>query len=79
MNIMALAFIHNLIPALLEGLAVAVVAFMIPAKALSLMEVVSIALTAASTMIVLDRFAPSVGRYVRHGAGFGIGTNLVTV
>lgn len=73
---MLLAAIRNLIPALIEGMAVAVVAFLIPAR-LGLGEVASIGLTAASTMIILDRLAPGIGRAVRHGAGFGIGTKMV--
>lgn len=73
-----MALIQNLMPALIEGMAVAVVAFLIPGR-LTLGEVASIGLTAASTMIVLDRFAPGVGKHVRHGAGFGIGAKLVTV
>ena len=70
--------VRNLVPALIEGMAVAIVAFLIPGR-LSLGEVASIGITAASTMIMLDRFAPSVGKHVRHGAGFGIGAKLVTV
>ena len=75
---MTLTLIRNLMPALIEGMAVAIVAFLVPGK-LAPVEVVSIGLTATSTMIVLDRFSPSVGKYMRQGIGFGIGTKLVTV
>jgi hypothetical protein len=56
----------------LEGLAVAVAAFVLPGKTLKFAEVAMIALFA-----ILDIYAPSVGSSARTGAGFGIGANLV--
>jgi len=69
--------IMRLIKYSLEGLAVAVVAYMIPGKVLKLSEVGMIALTALATFAILDIYAPSVGASARSGAGFGIGASLV--
>jgi hypothetical protein len=62
---------------LVEGLAVAVVAYYVPRKVMSLQEVATIAVTAAATFAVLDMWAPSVSSAARQGAGFGVGANLV--
>jgi hypothetical protein len=62
---------------LLEGLAVAIVAYMIPGKVLKLSEIAMIALTALATFAILDIYAPSVGASARTGAGFGVGAGLV--
>ncbi len=62
---------------LLEGLAVAVVAYMIPGKVLKMSEIGMIALTALATFAILDIYAPSVGASARTGAGFGVGAGLV--
>jgi len=62
---------------LIEGLAVAVVALLIPKKALNVEEIVIIALVAAATFAVLDVFVPAMGSSARNGAGLGIGFNLV--
>ena len=60
-----------------EGLAVAVAAFVLPGKTLKAAEVAMIALVALATFAILDIYAPSVGSSARTGAGFGIGANLV--
>lgn len=62
---------------LVEGLMVAVVAFVIPQKPLKIEEIAIIALMAAATFSILDTFVPSMGVSARSGAGFGIGANLV--
>jgi ABC-type Co2+ transport system permease subunit len=62
---------------LLEGLAVAIVAYMIPGKVLKLSEIGMIALTALATFAILDIYAPSVGASARTGTGFGVGAGLV--
>lgn len=62
---------------LIEGLAVALVAVLVPKKSLNVEEIVIIALTAAATFSVLDLFIPSMGSSVRQGAGLGLGFNLV--
>jgi ABC-type Co2+ transport system permease subunit len=61
---------------LIEGAAVAVAAYYIPRKQISLEEIIMIALTAAATFAVLDLYAPSISTAARQGAGFGIGANL---
>lgn len=62
---------------LVEGLMVAIVAFVIPQKPLKFDEIAIIALMAAATFSILDTFVPSMGASARTGAGFGIGANLV--
>jgi hypothetical protein len=61
----------------LEGLAVAVAAYLLPGKVLKLSEIAMIALVALATFAILDIYAPSVGSSARTGAGFGIGASLV--
>lgn len=69
--------VMRLVKYLLEGLAVAVAAFVLPGKTLKFGEVAMIALVATATFAILDIYAPSVGSSARTGAGFGIGANLV--
>ena len=61
----------------LEGLAVAIAAYVFPGKTLKVSEVGMIALVATATFAILDVYAPSVGSSARTGAGFGIGAGLV--
>lgn len=61
----------------LEGLAVAVAAYLLPGKVLKLSEIAMISLVALATFAILDIYAPSVGASARTGAGFGIGAGLV--
>ena len=61
----------------LEGLAVAIAAYLLPGKGLKLSEIGMIALVALATFAILDIYAPSVGASARTGAGFGIGAHLV--
>jgi hypothetical protein len=69
--------ITRLVKYALEGLAVAVAAYLLPGKVLKLSEIGMIALVALATFAILDIYAPSVGASARTGAGFGIGANLV--
>jgi hypothetical protein len=69
--------VMRLVKYLLEGLAVAIAAFVLPGKTLKVSEVGMIALVATATFAILDIYAPSVGAGARQGAGFGIGANLV--
>jgi len=62
---------------LIEGLAVAFVAFLIPRKPLNIEEIVIIALTAAAVFSILDVFIPAAGSSARSGLGFGAGVNLL--
>ena len=69
--------VTRLVKYLLEGLAVAIAAFVLPGKGLKWSEVAMIGLVATATFAILDIYAPSVGSSARTGAGFGIGANLV--
>ncbi|AET72917.1 hypothetical protein PGAG_00027 [Phaeocystis globosa virus 12T] len=64
---------------LVEGIMVAIVAFVIPPekRALKYEEIATIALMAAATFSILDTFTPSIGASARSGAGMGIGANMV--
>ena len=64
---------------LVEGLMVAIVAFVVPPekRALKYEEIATIALMAAATFSILDTFPPSIGVSARTGAGAGIGLNMV--
>jgi ABC-type Co2+ transport system permease subunit len=57
----------------IEGLAVALAAYYIPKKKMSMEEILTIAITAAAIFAVLDVLAPSIGTSVRTGMGLGIG------
>jgi hypothetical protein len=69
--------VTRLVKYALEGLAVAIAAYMLPGKVLKLSEIGMIALVALATFAILDVYAPTVGSSARSGAGFGIGANLV--
>jgi hypothetical protein len=73
--------LRKLMKYLFEGLAVAVAAFYLPringTNTLSNEEIITIAVTAAAILALLDVFSPSIGRSFRLGSGFGIGSNLV--
>ena len=69
--------VKNIIKYLIEGVAIAIAAFLIPNRKSSIKEVLIIGLVAALTFFVLDVFAPSVGAHSRQGAGLGIGYQLV--
>jgi hypothetical protein len=69
--------LQSLIKYLLEGLAVAVAAYLIPRKTVDYREIALIALTASAIFAVLDQFAPAVAVGARQGAGFGIGYHQV--
>ena len=60
-----------------EGLVVAVAAYVMPGKVMKVVDVVCIGLVAAATFSLLVLFAPSVSGSARQGAGFGVGAGLV--
>lgn len=68
--------VTRLVKYLLEGVAVAIAAYVLPGK-MKITEIAMISLTAMATFAILDIYAPSVGSSARTGAGFGIGANLV--
>ena len=69
--------VNRFVKYLLEGAAVAVAAFVIPRKKLSVNELIVIALSAAAVFSVLDTFAPAISSGARLGSGFGVGFNMV--
>ena len=71
--------VNRAVKYLVEGLMVAIVAFVIPPekRALKYEEIATIALMAAATFSILDTFTPSIGVSARSGAGMGIGANMV--
>jgi len=69
--------IKRIIKYIVEGLMVAIAAYVIPKKSMNLEEVGCLALTAAATFAILDTYIPSMGVSARSGAGFGLGANLV--
>lgn len=68
----------QLIKYLLEGLAVSLASNIISKGKLDVKEIVMLGVTAAATFLVLDYFAPSITAGARQGAGFGLGSRLVT-
>ena len=69
--------IKRAIKYIIEGIMVAIAAYVIPKKQLNVEEVVIIALMSAATFSVLDVFIPSMAGAARNGAGMGVGMNLV--
>jgi ABC-type Co2+ transport system permease subunit len=69
--------INRAIKYIVEGIIVALAAYVIPKQSLKVEEVVVIALTAAATFSVLDVFIPSMGATARQGAGAGIGLGVI--
>lgn len=69
--------LRKVVKYLVEGLMVAVAAYVIPQRSLKMDEVTLIALTAAATFSVLDAYLPTMAVSARSGAGFGLGANLV--
>lgn len=77
---MALTFdsqemLTRLVKYLIEGLAVALVAFLL-GKQLTGYDIALLALVAASVFSVLDLLAPSISGTVRSGVGYGVGFQL---
>ena len=62
---------------LIEGIAVGFVLTLLRGNLLNINEVLTIALMASLTMMILDSFSPQVAQSTRQGMGFGIGYNLV--
>lgn len=61
---------------LIEGLVVAVAAFLIPKTKPSVEEVLTVALIAAATFSILDLFSPAFAAPARFGTGLAIGSHL---
>ena len=61
---------------IIEGLAVALAAFLIPSKKVNSSELLILGATAATVFALLDTFSPSISIGARHGTGFGLGIGL---
>jgi hypothetical protein len=61
---------------LIEGLAIALVAYYLLHKKLDSREIAILAVTAALVFAILDTFSPTVAYGARFGAGFGIGQTM---
>ena len=70
-------FVILVVKYLLEGLSVAFAAYWLSSKKTDLSEVCMIGVTAATTFLLLDMFAPAIGSSSRTGAGVGIGLQRV--
>lgn len=71
--------VKNLIIYLIEGLAVAIAAYVIPNRRTKLNEILVIASIASLSFFLLDVFSETIGTGSRLGAGLGIGYNLVNI
>jgi hypothetical protein len=71
--------IDNLVKYVIQGLAVAIAAAVIPNRKTGHHEVAVIAIVSALTFFVLDIFTDDIGKNVRLGVGLGIGLNLVNL
>ena len=69
--------IKRIIKYLVEGLMIAIAAYVIPKKSMNMEEIALLSLTAAATFAILDTYIPTMGVSARSGAGLGIGLNLV--
>lgn len=62
---------------LLEASAIAIVVKVLMSKNLVLSEILMFTALVTFTLLILDTFAPGVGRFTRQGAGFAIGYGQV--
>lgn len=62
---------------LIEGIAVAAVAYLLPSKTLSWEEVSLLALTAAAIFAILDLVAPAISSGARQGVGLATGFGIM--
>lgn len=70
--------INNLVKYIVQGVAVAIAAYVIPNRKTNMHEILIISTVAALTFFTLDIFTDDVAKGVRLGAGLGIGMSLVT-
>lgn len=78
-NLTAGELLKRAIKYIIEGVAVAVVAYLILKDRLHLTgkDILILAFTAAITFAILDTFAPTVSAGTKFGAGLGLGAGLV--
>jgi len=73
----AIVVLRRLFKYLVEGLMVAIAAYVFPRKKMNPDEILMIAVVSSATFAILDMYAPEIGDTARKGAGFGIGASLV--
>ena len=73
----AIVVLRRLFKYLVEGLMVAIAAYVFPRKKMNPDEILMIAVVSSATFVILDMYAPEIGDTARKGAGFGIGASLV--
>jgi ABC-type thiamin/hydroxymethylpyrimidine transport system permease subunit len=73
--------INNLVKYIVQGIAVAVAAYVIPNRQTNFSEIMIISVIASLTFFVLDVFndTDDIAKAVRLGTGFGIGMGLVNI
>lgn len=71
--------VNNLLKYFIQGLAVAIAAYVIPNRKTTYQEVLVVSIVSGLTFMVLDTFTDDVAKYVRLGVGVGIGLNLVNI
>ena len=70
--------INNIVKYLIEGIAVAIAAYVLPKRNTQMQEILIIGLMASLTFIILDTFTDdNIAKSARFGTGFGIGSNLI--
>lgn len=67
----------HIVKYLLEGLAVAIASHLVAGQKLDVKEIMMLGLSATAVFIVLDYYATDIAVGARHGAGFGIGAQMV--
>jgi|GWRWMinimDraft_5_1066013.scaffolds.fasta_scaffold11371_2 hypothetical protein len=70
--------VNNFVKYIIQGIAVAVAAYVIPNRRSNYREVLVISIVAALTFFTLDIFTDDVSKGAKFGAGFGIGLSLVS-
>jgi len=78
-KIIAKLTVNNLLKYFIQGLAVAIAAYVIPNRKTSVHEVLVISIVSGLTFMVLDTFTDDISKYARLGVGAGIGLNLVNL
>jgi hypothetical protein len=68
--------ITRILKYIVEGLAVALVAYLLPSKSLPSEEIIYLHVSAAAIFSILDLLAPSISSTVREGVGYGLGFRL---
>lgn len=78
-KIMSKLTVDNLLKYFIQGLAVAIAAYVIPNRKTSVHEVMVVSIVSSLTFMLLDTFTDDVAKYARLGVGAGIGLNLVNL